>query len=290
MQVLEGAQAVQVEQATAAGQAMQAMPASQAVRAWAPRRYVITNQKGGQGKTTTAVNLGAEFAAAGARVRLMDCDPQLGSATYWLPPVWDHIEQNARLDLSHVLMNLATLDQATWPTTVPGLYIVPSFHSVGQFEVMRPPGADLVLRQAIGEAEPYDVTLIDCPPNLGLLTVTAITAADDVIIPCKPGGLDLAGVSDLNQTLRLVKARLNPNMHVTAVVVCDKMPSRFADAVQQQLTADYPDAVHHVIRHTVRAGEAPTAKQALRDYAPRATATADYRVLAERLYQVGVSA
>jgi chromosome partitioning protein len=265
------------------------MPASQAVRPWAPRRYVITNQKGGQGKTTTAVNLGAEFAASGARVRLLDCDPQLGSATYWLPPVWGHAEQGARWDLSHVLMNQATLDQATWPTTVPNLFIVPSYHSVGQFEVMRPPGADLVLRQAIGEAKPYDVTLIDCPPNLGLLTITAITAADDVIIPCKPGGLDLAGVSDLNQTLQLVKARLNPNMHVTAVVVCDRMPSRFATAVEQQLTEDYPDAVHHVIRHTVRAGEAPTANQALRDYAPRATATEDYQVLAKRLYEAGMS-
>jgi chromosome partitioning protein len=244
---------------------------------------VITNQKGGQGKTTTTVELGAVLASRGAMVRIVDADPQIGSATFWLPPQYDGAGE--RPDLSHVLLGQAGLDEATWPTTVPGLYIVPSYHTAGQFEAVRPPGADLILRQAIDDGQDFDITLIDCPPNLGLLTVTAITAADDVIIPCQPGGLDLAGVSDLNQTLALVRRRLNPALHVTAVVVCGKMRSNLASAVEQQLAADYPDAIHRTIRRAVTASEAPAAHQPLQQYAPRATAAADYRALADALYQ-----
>ena len=185
--------------------------------------------------------------------------------------------------LSHVLMGQATLDEATWPTSVPGVFIVPSFATLGQFELARPPGADVILRQAIDKATPATVTLADCPPNLGLLTVACITSADDVIIACKPGGLDLAGVSDLNQTLQLVQARLNPDLQVTAVVVCDKLPTAFGNAIEQQLLADYPDALHQGIRHTVRVGEAPTVHEPLTTYAPRATATRDYAALATAL-------
>lgn len=253
------------------------------VHALGPRRYVITNQKGGQGKTTTAAGLGAEFAAQGLSVRLIDCDPQLASLTYWFPPQWDDQPPEARFDLSHVLLGQATLDDATWATQVPGLYIVPSYKSVNQFEVMRPPGADLVLRQALDESRQAGVTLIDCPPNLGLLTVTAIASADDVLIPVLPGALDVAGVADLNQTLELVRKRLNPRLQVVAVVLRRMQKTALAAAIERQLAADYPEAIHQIIRHTVRIAEAPNFHATLRDYAPAATATLDYQQFAERL-------
>ena len=274
-------QVIQADLPTQAGDVAAPAPTG---RVLPPRRYVCANQKGGQGKTTTSVGLGAEFAASGYRVRILDCDPQYASLTYWLPPQWDSAEPGDRYDMSHVLMNEATLDHATWPTAVPGLFIVPSYHTVNRFEALRPPGADLVLRQALDEAQPYDVTLIDCPPNLGLLTVTAIASADDVIIPVLPGGLDIAGVSDLNQTLGIVRKRLNPALTVTAVAhrrISSR--SRLADAIERQLLADYPDAVHQVIRQSVRVAEAPTVNQTLRQYAPDAPATADYKALAKRL-------
>ena len=258
----------------------QALPAG-----FRPRRYVATNQKGGQGKSTTAVNLGAEFAHMGLQVRIWDCDPQLGSATFWLPPQWDGADRE-RFDLLHVLMGEVTPAAATWPTTVPGLSIVPSFKTLAQFEVLRPPGAELVLRQAIDRSVPHDVEIVDCAPNLGLLTVAGITAADEIIITCKPGGLDMAGVSDLNATLKLVRDRLNPALRVTAVVICDKLRSTLAGEVERQLQADYPDALHQSIRHTVRVGEAPFEHKPLREYAPRATATTDYRALAGRLAEL----
>jgi len=267
------------EQARTGPGSSPAAPAALTGRGLPPRRYAVSNQKGGQGKTTTTVGLGAEWAAAGERVRVIDCDPQLASLTYWLPPQWDDTDPSRRFDMHHVLLGEASLDDATWPTVVPGLYVVPAYKTITKFESERPPGADIVLRQAIDEATPYSVTLIDCPPNLGLLTVT-----DDIIIPVLPGALDLAGVSDLNQTLRLVQRRLNPGLSVTAIALRRTFPrTGLASAIEEQLRADYPDSIHQTIRQAVRAQEAPNFHQSLRDYAPTATVTADYCQFATRL-------
>jgi chromosome partitioning protein len=219
---------------------------------------------------------------------MIDCDPQAASLTFWFPPQWDHSAPESRYDLSHVLAGQVSIEQATWPTGISDMDIVPSYKTVGQFETLRPPGADLALRQALDEAQPYDVTLIDCPPNLGLLTVTAVASADEAIIPVLPGGLDMAGVGDLNQTVALVQKRLNHNLKVSAVLLRRIRKTRFGDAVEDQLVADYPEAIFQVIRHTVAIEEAPTAKQTLIDYAPKATATADYHDLALRLDEAAV--
>jgi chromosome partitioning protein len=244
---------------------------------------VVTNQKGGQGKTTTTVGLGAAFAAAGRRVRMIDCDPQLASLTHWFPPQWDGAGDAGRYDIFHVLCEGVPVDRATWPTGVPNLDIVPSFKTATQFDRMPPPGADFVLREALDGAAPYDVTLIDCPPNLGQLTVAAIASADEVIVPVLPGALDVAGVSDLNQTIALVRKRLNPAVSVAAVTLRRIRRTAFGDAVERQLVADYPDAIFQIIRHAVRAEEAPLAHQTLIDYAPDSAPTADYHLLAVRL-------
>lgn len=254
--------------------------------AFGPLRYVTTNQKGGQGKTTTTIGLAAEYAASGRRVRMIDCDPQYAALTAWLPPQWASAEQAARFDLSHVLSSTdpVPLDLATWPTGVENLYIVPSFKTVGVFDRMSPAGADFSLREALEESdEPFDVTLIDCPPNLGQLTVSAITAADEVIIPVLPGALDLMGVSDLNQTLALVKKRLNPALDVAAVLLRRIRRTAFGNAVEKQLLVDYPQAIIQIVRHAVRVEEAPNAHQTILDYAPQATTAADYQRLAYKL-------
>jgi chromosome partitioning protein len=248
-----------------------------------PRRYVVTNQKGGQGKTTTTVGLAAEFAAAGRTVRMLDCDPQLASLTHWFPPRWDDVDPGERYDIYHVLCEGVPLDRATWPTGVPNLSIVPSFRTITQFDRMPPPGADHVLREALDDATPRDVTLIDCPPNLGQLTVAAIASSDEVIIPILPGALDLAGVGDLNQTIALVRRRLNSRITVAAVTLRRIRHTAFGDAVERQLLADYPDSIFQIIRHTVRVEEAPSVNQTLIDYAPESTTTADYKRLATRL-------
>lgn len=299
MQSKKGVQLVQSSQVVEGTQVIQptrAVPASveEARRlrwafppgAFGPLRYVITNQKGGQGKTTTTSELAAEFAASGRRVRMVDCDPQYAALTTWLPPQWGSAGPADRFDLSHVLAGTdpVPIDRATWPTGIPNLYIVPSFKTAGGFDRMSPPGADFAIREALEEsAEPFDVTLIDCPPNLGQLTVSAITAADDVIIPVLPGALDMMGVSDLSQTLALVKKRLNPSLNVAAILLRRVRQTNFGEAVEKQLLADYPEAIFQVIRHSVRAEEAPLEHTTILDYAPESTTTADYRELAYRL-------
>jgi chromosome partitioning protein len=291
---MQASQAIELSQAIQPTQVIQPELVEEARRLrrafppglFGPLRFVITNQKGGQGKTTTTVELGAEFAASGRRVRLIDCDPQFAALTSWLLPQWAAAEQAARFDLSHVLSGTdpVPIDQATWPTSVENLYIVPSFKTVGGFDRLSPPGADFALREALDESgEHFDVTLIDCPPNLGQLTVSAITAGDDVIIPVLPGALDLMGVSDLNQTLALVKKRLNSSLNVAAVLLRRVRRTSFGEAVERQLLADYPEAIFQVIRHSVRAEEAPNEHTTILEYAPEATTTADYRELAYRL-------
>lgn len=247
------------------------------------QRYTVTNQKGGQGKTTTTVGLAAEFAAAGCTVRMIDCDPQLASLTEWLPPRWAEADPVSRFDIFHVLCEGVPIDRATWPTGVENLHIVPSFKTATQFDRMPPPGADFVLREALDDATRYDVTLIDCPPNLGQITVAAIASADEVIIPVLPGALDLAGVGDLNQTIALVRKRLNPAITVAAVLLRRIRRTAFGEAVERQLLADFPDAIFQIVRHAVRTEEAPSVHQTLIEYAPESTTVADYRQLAARL-------
>lgn len=244
----------------------------------------VCNQKGGQGKTTTAVSLAAELAGRGARVRLIDADAQDGSATMWLPPQWDDVAREEQYDLVHALTGEVDLDAATWPTTVSGLDIVPSYTSLKRFEREQTPGRDIALQAAIAEAADYDVTLIDCPPNLDQITVTALVAASAVVIPVKAGGLDLEGIRELNKTLGLVRSRLRADQRTAAVVVTQKLNSALTEQVIELLATDYPDAVHAVIRHTVRVAEAPLAHQPLTVYAPEATATADYAAMAATVF------
>ncbi len=247
--------------------------------------YAVVNQKGGAGKTTTVISLGAVWAAWGLRVRAIDADPQAGSATFWLPP------QRKAPDLKAVYFDEATLDEATAETAVPGLYLVPSDKTLGQVEYANLPDANLSMRSAIAESAKYDVTLLDCRPTLGVLTVSQLVAAPEVIIPLGASGMDVPGLVELADTLATVRRRLNPALRVTAVVVCDDADTLLSRDVRAQLEEDYPDAVHWRIRHSVRVAEAPFAHKPLTEYAPDAPPTREYIGLAaELLIRQGVSA
>lgn len=244
----------------------------------------VVNQKGGQGKTTTAVSLAAEVAARGKKVRLIDADAQEGSTTRWMTPQWENTPTEERYSLLQVLTGQVSLEAATWPTTVPGLQIVPAFSSLKRFESETVPGRDVALQTAIARGPEVDVTIIDCAPDLGQTTLTALVAGSAVAIPVKVGGLDLWGVAELNKTLGLVRDRLRADQRTVAVIVTQLLRSGLTDDVIEQLKVDYPDALHATVRHTVRAGEAPLAYQPLREYAPEATATADYAALVDELF------
>lgn len=244
----------------------------------------VVNQKGGQGKTTTAVSLAAELAGRGKRVRIIDADAQEGSTTRWLQPQWGETGEDKRYSLLHVLTGQVAIADATWPTQVPGLDIVPAFASLKRFESETVPGRDVALQSAIERGPAYDATIIDCAPDLGQTTLTALVAASAVVIPVKVGGLDLWGVAELNKTLGLVRDRLRSDQRTVAVVVTMLLRSGLTDDVIEQLKIDYPHALHSTVRHTVRAGEAPLAHVPLGEYAPDATATADYSTLVDALF------
>lgn len=232
--------------------------------------FVVVNQKGGTGKTTTAVELGAALAAAGRAVRLIDCDPQEGSASDWLRT---HARQGT---LRNVFLDEMPLDQVTYSTCVDDLEIVPSDLTLAQVEYARPVGAETALGAAIAKSYQYDVTLIDCTPSLGLLTIAALGAATHAIIPLKVGGLDITAVTSLNRTIRQVREKINDQLRVRAVLLTAVQRSNLTRDIFAQLAQDYPDSIIAPIRHSVRAAEAPLAGKPIREHAPESTTASDY--------------
>ncbi|MGA4803588.1 ParA family protein [Streptomyces lavendulocolor] len=245
------------------------------------RVYAVVNQKGGAGKTTTAVELGAAWAAQGLRVRLVDADTQEAALSAWLVPAYP--EGEPRHSLRSVFFDECTLTEATYPTTVEGLDIVPSGADLARVEYERPIGAEnaiaAALRQEAEEAggrSPYDVTLIDGAPSLGLVTIAALTGADAAIVPVSVGGLDLLGMRSLHKTVRSVQRKTNPKLTVDAVVMTAWDKSTLARQVASRVAEDYPDAVVFPARRSVRAAEAPITQTPVRAHAPESTAAADY--------------
>jgi chromosome partitioning protein len=236
--------------------------------------FVVVNQKGGTGKTTTAVELSAALAALGMAVRLIDCDPQEGSASDWLRTP---AKQGT---LRNVFLDEMPLDQVTYSTCVDDLEIVPSDLTLAQVEYARPVGAETALGAAIAKSYHFDVTVIDCTPSLGLLTIAALGAATDAIIPLKAGGLDIAAVTSLNRTIRQVREKINDQLRVRAVLLTAVQRSNLTRDIFAQLAQDYPDSIIAPIRHSVRAAEAPLAGKPIREHAPESTTASDYEQVA----------
>ncbi|GAA1016866.1 ParA family protein [Streptomyces thermogriseus] len=246
-----------------------------------PHVFAVANQKGGAGKTTTTVELAAAWAAAGYRVRVIDGDHQEAALSAWLLPQYPDGQE--RRSLRSVFFDECTLAEASYPTRYERIDIVPSGADLQRVEYERPIGAEQALAAALAqEAEeaggrsPYDVTLIDGAPSLGLVTVAALTAADEVLVPIKVGGLDMKGMASLHRTIRSVQRKTNPKLRVAAVLLTAWDKSGFARELAEQVAGDYPEAAVIPIRRGVRASEAPLAEQPIRLYAPDAAPAADY--------------
>ncbi|MFJ7497837.1 ParA family protein [Streptomyces sp. NPDC097727] len=245
------------------------------------RTFVVVNQKGGAGKTTTAVELAAAWAADGLRVRVIDADHQEAALSVWLLPQYP--ADAPRYSLRSVFFDECSLAEATYPTLFEGVDIVPSGLDLSRVEYERPIGAENAIAAALtqeaeeaGGRPPYDVTLIDAAPSLGLVTVAALTAGDDALVPVKVGGLDMKAMASLDRTIRSVQRKTNPKLKVGAVFLTAWDKSDFARQLATKVSEDYPDAVVVPIRRSVRAAEAPIAEQPVRLYAPKSTAAGDY--------------
>jgi chromosome partitioning protein len=263
----------------------------------AMRRIAIINQKGGVGKTTTAVNLAAALARLGSRVGLLDLDPQAHATTHLgiepdgdRPSIYDvlvrnrplaevRVEVGERLTLVGSDINLAA----------------------AEVELAGIVGREVILREALErDAERPDFLLMDCGPSLGVLTLNALAAAEEVFIPLQPHFFALHGLSKLLETTALVSRRINPGLRVTGIVIClYEAGTRLCQEVLRDLGAfleesrakDLPWSAAHVftsrIRRNIKLAECPSHGKTIFEYAPNCPGAADYLALARKVGGAG---
>ncbi len=216
----------------------------------------VVNQKGGVGKTTTAINLGAALAALERRVLLVDCDPQ-GNATRGLG-----VEAESPT-LYDVLSGRAGLDDAMRPTTFPNLSVVPSNRELVGVEVefVELGGWETRLARAVrASRQPFEVILLDCPPSLGHLTVSALVAADGVLVPLQCEYFALEGISELLTTIRRVQSGINPRLGIAGILLTmyDERTNLSKEVAQEVRNHFAGKVFQTVIPRNVRLAEAPS--------------------------------
>lgn len=223
-----------------------------------PRLLAIANQKGGVGKTTTAVNMATALAAVGKRVMLIDLDPQ-GNATTGLGVNRSSIRKSAYDLMFEENLNAAELAVAT---KVPGLFVVPSsIHLSGaEIELVTERRREYKLREALRRPLPFDYVIIDCPPSLSLVTLNALVAVDAVVVPLQCEFYALEGLSHLVKTIERVKQHFNPKLDIHGILLTMYDPrNRLSGAVADDVREFFGDKVYNtVIPRNVRLSEAPS--------------------------------
>lgn len=247
------------------------------------RVTAVVNQKGGVGKTTTTFNLGAALQRLGKRVLLIDLDPQAALTTYagiFLPGVTTSVYQ--------VLLDETVDPNGVVRETTSGVHVLPANIDLAaaEIELVSMISREQVLKDVLVKLLPrYDHILIDCPPSLGLLTVNALAAADQVIIPLQCEFLATRGLNLLLRTLDKIRARLNRDLRVAGI-----LPTMFdgrtthANEILSELRTSFPGQVYDVlIKETVRLRESPAAGLSIMDYDPRHEVSRAYMTLAEEV-------
>jgi chromosome partitioning protein len=264
------------------------------------RTIAVINQKGGVGKTTTVANLGAALATAGRRVLLLDLDPQTHlTLTFNTAPPSD------QPSIYDILTDGAAVDKVVTEVR-PNTWLLPSHINLAaaEMELVSVVGREVLLRDALAKLHGrYDFLLIDCPPSLGLLTINALTAAEEVLIPLQPHFLALQGVGKLFETVALVRDRLNPALKVSGILLClyeagTRLAAEVVDDLRQFLEKSRGTGVpwadariyETVIRRNIKLAECPSHGLTIFDYEPRSHGAVDYSALAQEILQTGAVA
>jgi chromosome partitioning protein len=248
-----------------------------------PRVLAIANQKGGVGKTTTAVNLGAGLAELGYRVLVIDLDPQ-GNATTGL----GIDARNLETSVYDVVVNNVALEDCIEPTSVRNLFVAPATIDLAGAEIELVPAfsRELRLRRAIEAlGDDFDFTLIDCPPSLGLLTVNGLAAATEVCVPIQCEYYALEGLGQLLKNVALVQTNLNPPLEVSAIILTMyDARTKLAEQVAREVREHFGDAVcRNIVPRTVRLSEAPSFGQPIIVFDPTSRGAIAYRELAKEV-------
>jgi chromosome partitioning protein len=248
-----------------------------------PRLIAVTNQKGGVGKTTTAVNLGAATADLGYRVLVVDLDPQ-GNATTGL----GLNTRDLHSSMYDVILHDAPIEDCIEATSVRNLFVAPASLDLAGAEIELVPAfsRELKLKRALDEVrEDYDFIFIDCPPSLGLLTVNGLAAASEVLVPIQCEYYALEGLGQLLRNVTLVQKNLNQALELSVIVlVMYDARTKLSDQVVQEVRSHFGEKVTRtVVPRTVRLSEAPSFGQPITAFDPSSRGAIAYRELAREV-------
>jgi len=249
------------------------------------RVIAVANQKGGVGKTTTAINLSACLAEAGKQTLIIDADPQ-GNSTSGLGLEKNSVENT----IYEILLEESNIKEVIQPTCVEKLNIIPSNINLSgaEIELIGKEKREYILKESIDTIkDEYDFIIIDCPPSLNLITINALTASDTVLVPIQCEYFALEGLQQLLHTIGLVKSRLNPNLDMEGVVftMYDSRTNLSMEVVEE-VKKDLGDNVYKsIIPRNVRLGEAPSHGLPITLYDTRSKGAESYRLLADEVIE-----
>lgn len=247
------------------------------------RKIAFANQKGGVAKTTTAVNLGAFLAKRRKKVLVLDSDPQSNATTYL--GVQPH---NLETSLYDVLLRGESIGNSIISTYIKDLYLIPSNIDLSgaEIELVNTIGRESLLKDRLKAIkDSFDFVLIDCPPSLGLLTVNALTAADEVIIPVQTEYFALEGMGKLMKTIQVVQERLNPKLKISGIIpVMFDTRTNLSQEVLNMIREHFKDKVYKTkIRKNIKLAESPSHGKPILYYAPKSYGAQDYDALAREV-------